>query len=69
MPENEYHTIQYNPLRMVVLVDLNARVGNVPVMNVIGNHGVPGRNESGELCMERELIVGNTWFKKKDINK
>ena len=60
-------------VNVVVLGDLNARVGDVPVGGVIGNHGVPGRNESGEeligLCMERELIVGNTWFRKKRINK
>ena len=60
-------------VRVVVLGDLNARVGAEPVEDVIGKFGVPGRNESGEelvgMCLERGLVIGNTWFKKKDINK
>ena len=32
---------------------------------------MPGRNESGkrllEMCAEQELVVGNRWFKKKDV--
>jgi len=58
---------------VVVLGDLNARVGKDEIENVIGLHGVPGVNESGEhlvgLCMEHELMIGNTCFRKKDINK
>ena len=34
---------------------------------------MPGRNDSGNeltgMCIERESLVENTWFKKKDINK
>ena len=60
-------------IKVVVLGDLNARVGNEPVADVIGRSGVQGRNDSGEeligLCLEQELLIGNTWFKKKDINK
>ena len=45
---------------VVVMGDLNARVGNEVVENVVGRYGVPGRNESGvkllELCMEQELV-------------
>ena len=59
--------------RVVVLGDLNARVGEEPVEGVIGEFGVPGVNENGEklvdLCIERELVIGNTWFKKRDIHK
>merc|ERR1712055_719203 len=55
------------------LGDLNARVGDREVEGVIGKFGVPGENESGErlleMCMERELVVGNSMFKKKRINK
>ena len=58
---------------VVVLGDLNARVGDREVEGVIGKFGVPGENESGErlleMCMERELVVGNSMFKKKRINK
>ena len=55
---------------MVVLGDLNARVGNEVVEE---RHGVPGINESGErlleMCAEQELVMGNCWFKKNDVNK
>ena len=56
---------------MVVLGDLNARVGNEVIEGIVGRHGVPGRNKSGErlleMCAEQELVVGNSWFKKKDV--
>ena len=58
---------------MVVLRDLNARVGNEVIEGIVGGHGVPGRNESGEglleMCAEQELVVGNSWFNKKDVCK
>ena len=58
---------------MVVLGDLNARVGNKVIEGIVGRHGVPGRNESGErlleMCAEQELVVSNSWFKKNDVYK
>ena len=58
---------------VVVLGDLNARVGDREVEGVTGKFGMPDVNDSGErlleMCMERELVVGNTRFKKKRINK
>ena len=58
---------------VVVLGDLNARVGNVKLEGVVGKYGVPGRNLSGEsllnMCVENELVVGNSLFKKRAINK
>ena len=58
---------------VVVLGDLNARVGNEVIDVIVGWHGVPGGNESGELllemCAEQELMVGNSWFKKNDVYK
>ena len=55
---------------VVVLGDLNARVGNEVIEGIVGRQGVPGRNESGErlleMCTEQELVVGNSWFKKND---
>ena len=58
---------------MVVLGYLNAKVGNEVIEDIVGQHGVPGRNESGErlleMCAEQELVVGNSWFKKKDVYK
>ena len=54
---------------VVVLGDLNARVGNERIDGVVGGHGVPGRNESGNrlinMCMESEMMIGNSVFKKK----
>ena len=51
---------------MVVLGDLNARVRNEVIEGTVRQHGVPGRNESGEqllkMCAEQELVVGNSWF-------
>ena len=58
---------------VVVLGDLNARVGDIEVDGVVGKFGVPGRNESGEkllnMCLEQELTISNSYFKKKLINK
>ena len=59
--------------RVTVLGDLNAKVGERERGEVVGKFGVPGVNENGEclveLCEERSMIVGNTWFEKKLINK
>ena len=50
---------------------LNARVGIVVIKGIVGQHGVPGRDENGErlleMCAEQELVVGNSWFKKKVV--
>ena len=58
---------------VVVLGNLNARVGNEVIEGIVGRHGVQGSNESGELllemCAEQELVVGNSWFKKNDVYK
>ena len=58
---------------VVVLGDLNPRVRNEVIAGIVGWHGVPGRNESGErrleICAEQELVVGNSWFKKNDVYK
>ena len=58
---------------VVVLQDLNARLGDGEVEGVVGKYGVPGENESGErlfdMCVERELVIGNSFFKKKGIDK
>ena len=58
---------------VVVLADLNARVGNEVIEGIVGRYAVPGRNESGErllqMCAEQELVVGNSWFKKNGVYK
>ena len=59
--------------RVTVLGDLNAKVGEREREEVVGKFGVPRVSENREclveLCEERSLIVGNTWFEKKLINK
>ena len=37
---------------VVVLDDLNARVGDGEVEGVVGKYGVPGENESGERLLD-----------------
>ena len=41
------------------------------IEGIVRQHGVPGRNKSGEqlleMCAEQELVVGNSWFKKKGV--
>ena len=58
---------------VVVLGDLHARVGDGELEGVAGKYGVSGENESGErlldMCVEQELAIGNSFFKKKEINK
>ena len=60
-------------VKVVLMGDLNARVGDEEIEGVVGRYGVPGRNENGDrligVCVEREMVVGNTLFKKKDIHK
>ena len=60
-------------VNVVVLGDLNARVGNTVIGGVTARFGVPGVNGSGErlidMCIDQELVVGNTYFKKKKKNK
>ncbi|XP_076031278.1 uncharacterized protein LOC143019503 [Oratosquilla oratoria] len=60
-------------VNVIVLGDLNARVGNGPIDGVVGKCGVPGKNRSGELmvemCLERELMITNTVFRKKVKHK
>ena len=55
---------------VVVLGDLNARVGDGEVDGVIGNYGVPSENESGErllnMCVEQELVIGKFFQEEMD---
>jgi hypothetical protein len=52
---------------------MNASVGNMKMEGVIVMFGVPGQNWAGERMVEFRaesgLIVENTWFKKKLVNK
>jgi hypothetical protein len=59
--------------KIVVLGDMNPRDGDVEVEEVIGEFSVPGVNWAGkrmlQFCTEARLLTGNTWFKKKRVNK
>ena len=56
-----------------MLGHLNARIGDEEVLGVMGKYRVPGRNVRGkmllELCSELELVIGDTYFRKKGTNK
>ena len=58
---------------MLVLGDLNTKVGNEVIEGIVRQHGVPGKNENGErlleMCAKQELVVSNSWFKKTDAYK
>ena len=66
---SEYKELLY----VIVLGDLNARVGDGEVEGVVGKNGVLRENESGErlldMCVEQELVIGNSFFKRKVINR
>ena len=59
--------------RVIVMGDMNARVGDESVEEVVGKWGVPGRNENGEwlvdVCAERGLFLANTFFQHKMIHR
>ena len=58
--------------KVFVLGDMNGKVGNRVVNDVIGCQGVPGENDNGnrmkELCQENGLCIANTYFRHKDIH-
>lgn len=60
-------------LRVAVIGDVNARVGDLSVDGMMGPYSFPRMNKSGErlieMCIEQELIFGSTWFKTLDIRK
>src|SRR5215469_3954380 len=52
---------------IIVMGDLNAKVGNERFDEVVGPWGLGNRNDRGERwiewCMENKQIIGNTWFR------
>src|SRR5678815_2976704 len=53
--------------------DRNAGVGREEIGRIIGPFGLGERNDNGEslleLCVDRRMIIGNTWFKKSENHK
>ena len=54
--------------RVIALGDMNAKEGNRERDGIVDKFGIPGKMKNGvcllELCNERGLIAGNTWFEK-----
>ena len=59
--------------KVMIVGDMNAKVGNERIEGIIGEHGVPGVDENGEylidMCAARGMAVAGTWYKKKLIHK
>ena len=62
-----------NGYRLCILGDLNGWIGDRTRDGITGAFGVPGENDNGirvvELCAERGLCVGNTYFKHRSLHK
>ena len=60
-------------VKVLLLGDLNAKIGRVRIEGVTGKYGVGDKNENGDmlldLCAEKGLVIGNTLFEHKDIHK
>ncbi|KAL1448519.1 hypothetical protein WDU94_000571, partial [Cyamophila willieti] len=59
----------------IIMGDMNAQVGTdrTNYETVMGPWGYGNQNPEGErlidLCMRNEMLLGNTWFKKRDSHK
>ena len=60
-------------MRVLIIGDMNARVGDSKVEGVVDKFGASGSDENErkliELCAEKKWSVGNTHFEKKEIHK
>ena len=52
---------------LIIIGDLNAKVGHNRLNNINGQYGLRKRNEHGDrlinFCIEHSLMITNTWFK------
>ena len=59
--------------KVIVMGDMNAKVGDECVEDVVGKWGVPGWNENGEwlvdICAERGSFLANTFYPHKMIHR
>ncbi|KAI5752717.1 hypothetical protein M8J77_019728 [Diaphorina citri] len=58
---------------LILIGDLNAKVGNAKIEDIVGPHGLGTLNSSGEdlvnLCKEKQLFITNTWFEQKQSSR
>ena len=51
---------------IIVMGDMNAKVGNEQHSNIVGKFGLGSKNETGmrliQFCEENNLILTNTWY-------
>lgn len=59
--------------KVVLLGDMNAKVGSTEIERIVGKWGVDGVNDNGEhlvgLCAERRMFLANTFFQHKHIHR
>ena len=52
---------------LIIMGDLNAKVGHNRLNNITGQYGLGKTNERGDrpinLCIEHNLMIANTWIK------
>jgi len=52
---------------LIVMGDMNAKVGDEKFGSTVGNYGLGSRNDRGtrfvQFCEENELVIANTFFK------
>ncbi len=58
--------------RVILIGDMNGKVGDVPVQGVVGQWGVPATTDGNgsslvDLCAGKGLLIANTFFKHKMI--
>ena len=66
------HKVWRDQRRREIVRDMNARVGDTELEDVVDKFEVLAMNESGrkltEFCAEKKLSVGNKYFEKKSTN-
>ena len=71
---NKFYSEVENALRhtknseiTIIMGDLNAKVGNEAIGNLVEAYGLGNKNDRGErlieFCQEYNFVVTNTWFK------
>ena len=58
---------------IILMGDLNAKIGNERISGVTYDHGIGNKNNNGErlieICQEFNLMIGGSMFPHKEIHK